>query len=70
MGKKQKSMSLPLDYWEQLKEYYESKKEVLEFIGITSETKLLQVLANFGRTPFERHIAQVSASMHEKYPFK
>ncbi|MFA5365540.1 MAG: hypothetical protein WC325_10220 [Candidatus Bathyarchaeia archaeon] len=48
MPRKQKTYSLPLPVAEWIRKFFEDNKEDLTLIGITSETRLLEVLARNG----------------------
>ena len=48
MVRKQKAYSLPLPVSERISKLFEDNKEDFAFMGVTSETRLLEVLARNG----------------------
>jgi len=49
MGKKQKSISIPIEFWEDLEETYEKYREELHILDINSSSELIRVLVNLGK---------------------
>ena len=57
--KKQKSVSIPPEYWEEIEKLYEELKDVCLEFDITSPSKLLRVLAKLGRPRLESIVEQL-----------
>jgi len=66
LGKKQKSVSIPLDRYEELEKLYEDIKDVCQQLEISSVSELLRVLANLGKEKFLEIVEQVRISRTRK----
>ena len=66
MPKKQKTVSVPLAYYERLETFYEKNREILEFMEITSVAELLRLLANHGWQPLLKTLESLSQSRKMK----
>ena len=64
MVKKQKSVSLSLELWEEMKKLYHEKENILKMVGINSPSKLVAVLARRGIKPFQEWLEK--APLQEK----
>ena len=64
MVKKQKTVSLSLELWEEMKKLYHEKESILRMVGITSPSKLFPVLARWGMKPFQEWLEK--APLQEK----
>jgi hypothetical protein len=63
----QKTYSLPIQIAEWLRKFFEENKEDLALIGITSETKLLEVLARNGEQFVQELLLEVLARNGEQF---
>jgi len=66
LGKKQKSVSIPLDRYEELEKLYEDIKDVCQQLEISSVSELLRILANLGKEKFLEIVEQVRISRTRK----
>jgi protoheme ferro-lyase len=57
-----RSVSLPKVWMEWINSYYEENKEALNKLEIDSPSKLVRVLANFGKPELEKTIDALKAS--------
>jgi len=58
MGKKQKSLSIPLKYYEELEKMFNEVADVCDELQISSPAELLRVLAKLGKTDFLKIVEQ------------
>jgi len=62
MGKTQKSISVPLEYWKKLEEMLRDYKDVCKELEISSTSQLLRVLGKLGEPRFLQLAEQVRKS--------
>lgn len=66
MGKKQKSVSIPLQYWEDLDKLLKETKNACDELQIATPAELLRVLAKLGKARFLEIVEQVRKGQKQK----
>jgi len=66
VGKKQKSMSIPLEYYKKLEKLLKNHANACGTLEISSPSELLRVLANLGEKRFLEIVEQVHTTRKKK----
>lgn len=61
----QRSISLPRVWMEWVQTYYEKNESELRKLEIDSPSKLVRVLANFGKPQLEKLLSDLKSGLHE-----
>lgn len=68
MPKKHKTMSIPLEYAQEMEHLFNELKDVCDVLQISSWSELVRVLAKIGKEPFLEIVEQVRKARKESQP--